>query len=396
MRLTAEQVGRAEFHRDKPQGRSGPLYLNRLRIATTVQPRPWLRFFFEAQDARAVATRAEEAALATSRNPLDLRAGYVEVGASSEAGFQMRFGRQAIAIGDERLVGADSYWDPFGQAFDAVRLSYARGQFRAEAFAGFLVETARRRPDPFDSASRIGGIVVHLPPQGGSHSLEPYLLWKRGGDTRNLLEQPGHRDVLTPGIRAFGDGPAALDYNVEIALQRGHVVTDSISAWAGHWEIGWKPLGRDLGPRIGLEYNYASGDSYPEDGRHHTFDDLYPAGFNKYGIVDPYAWRNLRSPSLGVDMPVTRSWAFYGGYRAYWLATVQDGLYPGGDDFVVRNPDAPSPHIGNQAFLSATYTHSERWHISAGYGHLFPGSYLRRSTCASALHSLYLLSNLRF
>jgi len=388
-------VGRAEFHRDKSQNRNGRLYVNRLRIGATVQPSPWLRFFFEAQDARTVASRAEQAALQESRNPLDLREGYVEAGASSEAGFQVRFGRQAIAIGDERLVGADSYWDPFGQAFDAVRVSYAWGQLRADAFTGYRVEPARRRPDPFDTASRIGGIVVHVPARG-SHSLEPYLFWKRGGDTRNLQELPGHRDVLTAGLRALGNGPAALDYNVEIALQRGHVVTDSISAWAGHWEIGWKPLGRNLGPRLGLEYNYASGDSHPEDGRHHTFDDLYPAGFNKYGIVDPYAWRNIRSPSLGVDMPVTRGWAIYGGYRAYWLATVQDGLYPGGDEFVVRNPNAPSPHIGNQAFLSATYTHSQRWHISAGYGHLFPGSYLRRSTYVSALHSLYLLSNLNF
>jgi hypothetical protein len=36
--------------------------------------------------------------------------GYVEVG-RAEQGWQMRFGRQELAVGDERLVSADSYWD---------------------------------------------------------------------------------------------------------------------------------------------------------------------------------------------------------------------------------------------------------------------------------------------
>ena len=207
---------------------------------------------------------------------------------------------------------------------------------------------------------------------------------------------PGHRDVVTPGVRAQGRLPRNLDYNAEIAIQRGHVVGDRIAAWAGHAEIGWKPLGEDLGPRLGFEYNFASGDGNPEDGPHNTFDDLYPAGFNKYGIADLYAWRNIRYPVAGVDVPVTRRWTLYGGGRSYWLASVRDGLYPGGDEFLLRNSGATSSHVGSQIFVSAGYVRSEHWKFFGGYGHLWPGSYLRQSGYASALRTVYVLSSVSF
>ena len=192
-----------------------------------------------------------------------------------------------------------------------MRLAFAGKRFRIAAFTGFRVEPARRWLDILDKKSRISGISAPIQTHGDG-VLEPYLLWKRGGDTLDLRERPGHRDVATPGLLARGDLPRGLDYSVEVAIQRGHVVLDRVSAWGGHWEIGWKPLGKDLGPRLGFEYNFASGDNDPADGGHHTFDDLYPAGFNKYGITDPFAWRNIRYPAAGVDLPLSRRWTAHG------------------------------------------------------------------------------------
>jgi hypothetical protein len=210
------------------------------------------------------------------------------------------------------------------------------------------------------------------------------------------MQHPGHRDVAVPGLRAQGNMPRNLDYNVEMAIQRGHVVGDRLSAWAGHWEIGWKPRGREMGPRLGLEYNFASGDRQPDDQRHNTFDDLYPAGFNQYGITDPFAWRNIRYPAVATDVPLTRRWTVYGGWRSYWLATVNDGLYPGGDEYLTRNSDAGSSHIGSQIFFSAGYERSSLWRVHAGYGHLFSGKYLRESGHHSALRTAYLLTSITF
>lgn len=394
LRLGVELRGRAEFNVNSEQDLDDRVYLNRFRVSVGVQPARWVRFFFEGQDARAF-TLNGGSGFEGQRNALDVHLGYIELG-HPEEGWRLRAGRQELSVGDERLISADSYWDVFGQSFDAVRLSFARNRLRVDTFTGYRVEPSRRRPDPFDTANRISGISLQWKTGVGDGVLEPYVLWKRSGETLDLMQRPGHRDVVTPGLRAQGNLPRSLDYNVEMALQRGHVVGDGISAWAGHWEVGWKPLGKELGPRLGVEYNFASGDADPEDGRHHTFDDLYPAGFDKYGIMDPFAWRNLRYPAAGVDVPLTRRLAFYGGWRSYWLATVRDGLYPGGDEYMVCNPDASSAHVGNQIFISAGYVRSARWRVHAGYGHLFPGAYLRQSGYSSALRTAYLLTSVTF
>lgn len=394
LRLGLGLRGRAEFDLDAEPERAGRAYLNRLRLQVEVRPVRWMSLYLEGQDARAYSLNSGQD-VDGRRNSFDVRQGYVEFG-RSEQGFQVRAGRQELSVGDERLIGADSYWDPFGQAFDAVRVSYDREWGTVQAFSGFRVEPGRRHPDAGDRGSRIAGLTAQFKTRAGDGVVEPYLLWKRGADTRDLLERPGHRDVATPGVWAEGSLPRSFDYNVEVAFQRGHVVGDAVGAWAGHWEIGWKPLGQESGPRVGFEYNHASGDSDPADGRHGSFDDLYPAGFNSYGIPDPFAWRNIRYPGVCVEIPLTRRWTGHGGWRSYRLATVQDGLYGGGDIFLARNPDAGSASIGSQVFLSVDYAPSRWWHVHAGYGHLFPGGFLQQCGCAPPAATLYILSSYAF
>jgi len=393
LKLGVELRGRAESGNAFDPGSEDGFYLNRLRLNITVQPRPWMRLFLQGQDAR-VFSPGNALDHGHLRNPVDVRQAYADFG-RSEAGWQVRVGRQELQLGDERLVGADSYWDCFGQAFDAVRVGFAGTRFRLDSFTGFRVQPARRRPDPFDTSSRLSGVSMQVQTRGGG-VVEPYLLWKRGGDTLDLRSHAGHRDVLTPGLRAQGALPRNLDYNVEMAFQRGHVVYDSISAGAGHWELGWRPFGADVGPRIAVEYNFASGDRNPSDSRHGTFDDLYPAGFNKYGISDPIAWRNIRYPAAGLEVPVTKRWAAYAGYRFFRLVSTKDGLYPGGDQYLVRNPAATSSNVGSHVLVSAAYTHSPHWRLYAGYGYVFPGAFLRQSGYLTAIRTAYLQTSFSY
>jgi hypothetical protein len=391
LKLGVELRGRAESSNVFDSASEDRFYLNRLRLDAAVEPVRWLRFFFQGQDARAFTLDGSPPE--DLQNTLDVRQAYVDFG-RPEGGWHLRGGRQELAMGDERLVAADNYWDSFGQAFDAVRMGFEGERVSVDAFTGFRVQPSRRRIDSFDSADRISGLSVQFKTRLGG-VLEPYILWRRGGDTLDLLEHPGHRDVLTPGVLAKGELPHSLDYNVEMALQRGHVVADGISAWAGHWELGWKPLGREFGLRVGIEYNFASGDKDPADGTHGTFDDLYPAGYNKYGMADPIAWRNIRYPAIGVEMPITKSWTMYAGYRLFRLATIHDGLYPGGDQYLVRNPAATDTEVGSQALVSVGYSRS-RWRVYGGYGYFLAGAYLRQCGYPTALSAAYLQSSFTF
>lgn len=391
LQLGVEWRGRAESGNAFDDTSSDGLYLNRLRFNVTVKPQPWMQFFVQAQDARVFSGGPQSDAL---RNTLDMRQAYLNLG-RGETGWQLRIGRQELAVGDERLVGADSYWDSFGLAFDAIQIRFRSSSYQMNAFSGFRVQPERSRPDPWDPASRISGLSISRTTKGNGIA-ELYLLWKRGNDTVDLMHHPGHRDVVTPGIRMQGELPRSLDYNIEVALQRGHVVRDGIAAWAGHWESGWKPLGQDFGMRLSAEYNFASGDDAPSDGRHRTFDDLYPAGFNRFGMADPIAWRNIRYPAGSIEMPLRRHVTLFGAYRYFQLANAKDGLYPGGDAYLVCNPNASSTQVGSHVLISVMYVHSGRWKVYGGYGYVIPGEYLRQSGYSRLLRTAYLQSSFTF
>lgn len=394
LHLGVELRGRAEFNRDPGQGVGEALYLNRLRLDVTVEPAPWVRFVFRGQDAHAF-DWTRRAAVEPFQNSFETTLGYVEFG-HPEGRWNIRAGRQEIPLGDERLAGADSEWDAFGLSFDAVHATFGGERLRAEAFTGYRVHPLPSRFDRIDFADHLSGLSLQWNAGGARMLVEPYLLWKHGRDSVNLLCHTGHRDIVTPGVRLVGALPANFDYNVELTAERGHVIGDHVSAWAGHWEAGWKPLGRDAGPRLALEYNFASGDADPADGRHQTFDDLYPAGFNQYGITDPFAWRNIRFVGAGFELPFSRRLNLAAGYRSYWLANRADGLYPGGDDYAFRHPHTSSTHIGQQVFVAASLDLSSHWRATTGFGHLHSGGFLQTSGHSSAMRTLYLATTVVF
>jgi hypothetical protein len=390
LKLSGEVRGRMEAGNAFDSGSMNPFYMNRTRLKMTVQPVRWFRFTAEGQDARAVSLGADQD-LSEARNPFHIRQAYAEFG-NGETGWLVRAGRQELVMGDERLVGADSDWDSLGQVFDAVRVGYSRGRINATGFMGYRIQPTETAMDRYDRTSRMAGLSVQIKTWNDG-ILEPYTMWKHGADT---LDQTGNLDVVASGIRAKGGLPRDLEYNVEMAIERGHVAADQMSAWAGHWELGWKPFGEDSRVRLAAEYNFASGDNDPSDGRHGTFDDMYPAGYNKFGMKDPFIWRNVRFPAVGVEVAATKHWTFNAGYRRFSLATAQDGLYTGGEEYMVRNAEARSSYIGSQALVSAMYSPSKRWKVGAGFGYLLPGEYLRESGYRTPQKTAYLLTSFGF
>ncbi len=285
----AEYRGRLEWPRDidfEP-GRHDLYYLNRIRVWTAIEALRWVRFYVQGQDARAPGF-SDPDELDTVVHHFDFRQAYAEFG-RQEGTWGSRIGRQELAFGDERLVGADNYWDPLGQTFDAIRITRQARGVRVDAFGALLLTPTCEGLIRLTTGNRLYGLYVSLDKGPRGPVIEPYFLWKNDRNASDGLGQPGDNDVLTYGARLAGHLPARADYNVEMALQGGHRAAQSIRTWAGHWELGLRPLQAAVAPRVGIEYNYATGDSHPADGRHTTFDDLYPAGYNKYGMADPFA-----------------------------------------------------------------------------------------------------------
>src|SRR6202022_2539710 len=129
------------------------------------------------------------------------------------------------------------------------------------------------------------------------------------------------------GTRWAGKIRTRLDYNTEVALQRGSLGSDRISAWAGHWLFGGTLPAGHRSYRIFGEYNYASGDKTPGDGTRGTFDQLYPPGHDKYGLADQVGWRNIHDVRTGMEVRPQAKLLLTGSYHSYWLAAAPGGLY---------------------------------------------------------------------
>jgi len=365
------------------------LLLPRVRLNAAFRPTSAVRFVIQAQDVRSICLRSGSLRSDLS-DPFDLRLAYFAVG-HSEQGFELRAGRQELSVGDERLLGADSYWDWFGPVYDAVGFHYARGALRAQAFVGQRVVPSTRQPDRSDRHNRIAGAVMSWTTRG-QRLIEPYLILR---SAPGVEEVPSERQTFSPGFRAQGPFLGSGDYNVEMVLQRGRVGFNRVSAWAGHWEGGWKPLGAEFKLRLWAELNYASGDRDPGDRVSGTFDDLCPAGFNRFGIEDPIAWRNALYPGAGAEMPLSGRLTMFAGFQRHWLATVQDGLYPGGEGYLARNPSAGS-RVGDQTALSIAFEQSRHWRVLAGFGVLWPGPFLRNTGYKRPLASAYLVTSFQY
>jgi len=395
LKFGAELRGRAEANAGIGfvAGRHDGYYLHRLRLSASVEPERRLRLYLQVQDSQAPAL-SRRPAPAGVLNTLDLRQAYLELGAQDAAGFRLRLGRQELAFGEERLVGAAG-WGNVGRSFDAVRLGWRRTGMRLDGFAAALVAAVNGR---FDRPSLKNGFyglygAFEKLPCGGV--FEPFLLWKTNSSIIGETGASGDLDVYTAGARLVGKLAHRTDYNVETAFQFGDAAGDAIRAWAGHWALGWTPW-KDRPIRLIAEYNFASGDRDPHDGRRGAFDQLYPTNHSKYGTADLIGWRNIHDVMPGLEWRPGRRWRLKTDYHAFWLADRRDALYTEGGAVFVRNPNASSSRIGWELDLQAEWQVAPRLQLGAGFAHLFAGPYLKQSTAGAGFSYPYWMWSYRF
>jgi hypothetical protein len=146
-------------------------------------------------------------------------------------------------------------------------------------------------------------------------------------------------------------------------------------------------------PRLGLEYNYASGDSDPRDGKHETFENLFPTNHKFYGYMDiSSSLQNLHNVRLTSSIKPLARLTLLGEYHAFWLADTSDNFYAkngarrGG---ILSTPGTGyginpgyGKYVGSEVDLIATYAVSPQAALEVGYGHFFVGNYINRTFSA--------------
>ena len=404
----------------------GGWLLNRFRLGVTLKPATWLKVYAQGQDARewfSERPKIPGVHSAEGDDAFDLRQGYVELADYKSFPLGLIVGRAPLLYGDRRLVG-DSLWSNLGRTFDQERQRLQEEQLSVDAFIARPVQARRGNFDDSDAADNLAGVYLSttsIPNQ----TTEVYAFYRDKSDN-----QPDLSPVNALDPNGTGNGPAerlvaigarveskpgkfrGWDYNAEFTYENGDVWASDrnskksqLEAFAAHAAGGYTFESSPWKPRLGLEYDYASGDRNPNDSKSTSFQNLFPGNHEKYGFMDEFSWRNLHDARFQFNVKPVHKLDLELDYHAFWLAdtrdywfrsnglTAQRTVTPGGRD--VRTIGANS-FAGHEIDLTLNYEVSASFKVQAGYSHFFAGAYLRDTGADSDADFGYLMTTIQF
>jgi hypothetical protein len=349
-----------------------------------------VRFFAEGQEAHSFASSdVNQSALFV--NELDLRQLFLELKSPwKEAPLLLKVGRQVLSYGDERLVGGFD-WSNVARVFDAVKAVYTpHPWFQLDVFASRAVRVEKDRFDSTPHSDNFYGIYASVKPFY-DHVLDTFLFIRHNRDTSLAGEKAGARDELkeyTFGNR-FKGKKRAFDYGTEYAIQLGSRAHDEIQAWAFHQDLGYTFARAPWTPRIYGEFNHASGDRDPSNGKFQTFDNLFPTNHNKYGHIDFVSWKNVNDFMVGTSAKPHARLQCSADFHWFALDAKESAWFnAGGGVFRAANPNA-SPHLGNELDLFVTYKLTEHLGLLGGYSRFFAGPFAEDTGAHDDANFLY-------
>lgn len=387
-------------YRFRTEGRTGIGYregaqdaygLSRLLINIGVQPKPWVKFFFQGQDARAP---GKNNANQVFRDPFDIRQAYVQFGDPENGWVTVRGGRQELKYGAQRLVGPLD-WTNTARQFDAVKLTLGKKDMSVDIFAASVVRIDQHAPNRRRDGNNLHGIYGQLNRLIPKTIIEPYTFWKTTPRVLGENDSLGDADLFTSGLRVVRPLPGGFDSSMEMARQFGTFAGDNVSAWAGYWILGYTLPAVPLTPRLSVEYAYATGDGNSGDGIRGTFDQLFPTGHLYHGLADQVGWRNIKDVRAGIELRPSPKLKLGFNVFSFWLADKNDHLYNVAGVPVVRSPagGAASAFIGREVDVTLAYKPSSNVTVGGGVGHLFPGAFLKQNSPGSGTSFPFLFCN---
>ena len=302
--FTGEVRARSELDRPGAPANADAFTYLRSRFGVRVAASANARIVLQVQDSRVLGTGS--GAAGSAADVFALHQAYLELGGPWHGtSVAVRAGRQEIALGNERLVGAVN-WSNTGRVFDGARVLLAPGGARpgtepwtATAFVAIMEERGRRFGASSSAAGgqrsadhAVAGVFASRA-LGGGAALEGTLLHDDGANYRAYHD--ARRTTLDARLRA----PRVLGMSAELegAVQMGrqrHLAPDAEESAAIRQDVrAWM-----LGARVGLParpgrratggvgVDVLSGDATPGDGRYGAFATMYGTNHPFYGLMD--------------------------------------------------------------------------------------------------------------
>jgi hypothetical protein len=395
-------------------GRDDNYQLTRVRLFGDLWYRDAFRLYIEGITAQSF--NQDLKPLAIDRNYLDLLDLFVDFKIFQEAGgvpWYFRGGRQQLWFGSQRLV-SDLNWANTPRTFEGVRGFRHGEKFDVDLF---WVQPVIPNATKFDSVDReqnfAGAWTTYRPSK--HTTLDLYYLFLDNNNKYRIvptstvpgpitstpfssgsLAIDGPYYVSTLGTRLVGNYHNFL-YDVEPMLQFGQRGSSSVIAGASASGVGWNFKDMPWNPTLWAYYDFASGSRDPLSGQLSTFNQLYSFGHFYMGWMDFVGRQNIQDFNLQAWLYPTPWITLWPQYHLFALASATDALYgPGGAPLRFDPTGKAGRNVGQEVDLVVNFHITRQQDISAMYGHLFFGNFLKSTGPGNGAETCWLMYNLRW
>lgn len=370
---------RGEFRTVKNYGnadvdRNVDFVIQRTRFDADFRVTENIRAFVQIQDSR---NWGEEGSTLNDLEGVDIHQAYVDYENVFGHPITVRAGRQELSYGDQRLVSPLD-WHPVGRSFDGVRTWYEGEEFQVDFFAMNVLE-ASTVPGGEAWDDQVFGGLYFTTSAIERHVFDAYVFF-RHFNTETFIGETGSVGDLTDGTVGFRfkGKTAGFDYSAEAVFQFGERGDDDVKAYAWAVVAGYT-FDCTWSPRIGVEWDFASGDQDPTDGDYETFDPLFAFVHAYQGYLDIFAWRNGHDVALKVSAKPTDDLFMEIATHFFRLDSDSDAWYNAPGRPIRRVAGGVDNNVGIELDLHFKYRLDSATNLWFGYSHFFAGDYVEQT-----------------
>lgn len=188
------------------------------------------------------------------------------------------------------------------------------------------------------------------------------------------------QDRITVGAWIDGKIPGTrFDYDAEAAYQFGEFGTGDISAFMVSTTFGWSPCTPCGDPRIGIGFDYASGDDDPANPDSGRFNQLFPLAHKYLGHADLIGRQNVLAGRLEASYKPAEKLTLRAWYHLFWRAEEADAAYSATGGVLRAAGGNTDTQIGSELDLMLTYAIDRHWVAFAEYAYFFAGDFIKNT-----------------
>jgi len=311
------------------------------------------------------------------KNRLDLEQGFAAlVEPLGEGTLKLRLGRQQMGFDLQRFVSVRD-GPNVRQSFDAAWADYEIGPWRFIGFYSWPVQVRDAHAfDDFGSRDQTYSVLRVERQFSEAISLAGYYSHFTQNDARyGGITADERREIFDVHFSGTAGG---FDWDAEVMGQVGRFGGRDVRAWAlgslaGYTfrELGWSP-------RLGLQFDTASGDRNPNDGILGTFNPLFPNGYY-FTLAGYTGYANLIHIKPSLTVRPTSTVKLMLAAAGEWRQTTADAIYTQPRSPVPGTAGQSGRYIGSYGQLRLDWTVASNMTLAVEAVHFIVGDALRRA-----------------